>query len=71
MRLYKISALNTSQGDQPDSETHWVGSLADASAKRKQLTAEGWTRKEVETIEIDVPTDKAGLLGFLNAMGNE
>lgn len=67
MRLYKISAIHTGH-DQPLPETHWVGSLADASAKRKQLTAEGWTRKEVETEEIDVPTDKAGLMAFLNAM---
>jgi hypothetical protein len=66
MRLYKISALNTSQGEQPDSETHWVGSLADASAKRKQLAAEGWARKEVETVKVDVPTYKAGLIRFLN-----
>lgn len=70
MRLYKITALNTSRGDAPDSDITWVGSQTDAAAKRKQLTAEGFTRKEIETEEIDVPTDKAGLMAFLNKMRN-
>ena len=71
MRLYKITALNTSHGDTPDSDVTWVGSLAEASAQRKKLTIDGFARKEIETEEVDVPTDKAGLIGFLNKMRNE
>ena len=71
MRLYKITALNTSHGDTPDSDVTWVGSLAEASAQRKKLTTDGFARKEIETEEVDVPTDKVGLLGFLNKMRNE
>lgn len=66
MKLYKIFALNTSKGEQPDTELHWVGTQANAAAKRKQLISEGWKRAEISTEEIDVPTDKAGLLAFLN-----
>lgn len=71
MRLYKISALNTSQGGQPDSEVHWLGTQGECVLRRKQLAAEGWTRKEIDTLEVDVPTDKAGLLAFLNKLGDE
>ena len=71
MRLYKITALNTSHGDTPDSDVTWVGSLAEASAQRKKLTIDGFARKEIETEEVDVPTDKAGLIGFVNKMRNE
>lgn len=67
MRLYKITALNTSKGEQPDSETHWVGSKAEGVAKRKQLAVEGWTRKEINEVEIEVPTNKEGLLQWLNS----
>ena len=65
MKLYKITALNTSHGDTPDSETHWVGSQADAASKRQQLVTDGYKRAEIETTEVDVPTDKAGLLAWL------
>lgn len=73
MRLYKISAIRSadSNSELPDSEINWVGSLADASAKRKQLALEGWSRKEIETQEIDVPTDKAGLMAYLNCLATK
>ena len=71
MRLYKITALNTSHGDTPDSDVTWVGSLADASAQRKKLAIDGFARKEIESEEVDVPTDKVGLIRFLNKMRNE
>lgn len=61
MRLYRITAKNDARN-----QTHWVGSQAEASAHRKQLTAEGFKRAEITTEELDVPTDKKGLLDFLN-----
>lgn len=70
MKVYKITALrSTASSDTPDSEIHWVGSQADAASKRKELTSSGFKRAEIETAEVDVPTDKAGLLSWLNANG--
>jgi hypothetical protein len=66
MRLYKIIATNTNGEDLPDREIHWVGSKAEGVQARKKLYDEGWRRKDVEETEVDVPTDKAGLLEFLN-----
>lgn len=66
MKLYRIAAVNTSKGEQPDLETHWVGSKAEGVLKRKQLAAEGWTRKEISEVEVEIPTDKKGLLEWLN-----
>lgn len=66
MRLYKITAVNTSGGNQPDTETHWVGSKSEGVAMRKKLLAEGWTRCELAEVEIDIPTNKEGLLAWLN-----
>jgi len=67
MKLYKITASGWPTSEAPDSGIHWVGTQADAASKRKQLVADGYKRAEVYTDEVDVPTDKAGLLAFLNA----
>ena len=44
----------------------WVGTQADAAATRKAFMEEGAKRADLDTKEVDVPTDKAGLLEFLN-----
>lgn len=69
MRLYKITAKNPSDDSAalPDSETVWVGAKSEGVAARKQMAEDGWKRKEITEVEVDVPTDKAGLLAFLNA----
>ncbi|WP_087746385.1 MULTISPECIES: hypothetical protein [unclassified Acidovorax] len=67
MKLYKIAATGNPGSTTPDTETHWVGSQADAASRRKQLNADGFKRADIETHEVDVPTDKAGLLAWLNA----
>ena len=46
----------------------FVGTQADAVVERKHLLAAGWRRKEITTIEVEVPTDKAGLISFLNVL---
>ena len=66
MRLYKITAKNPSDTSLPDTHTTWVGSKAEGVQARKKLADDGWKRKEIEEVEVDVPTDKAGLLEFLN-----
>jgi hypothetical protein len=43
---------------------HWEGTQADATSKRKALKEEDCDN--ITTIEFDVPTDKPGLLAFLN-----
>ena len=59
MRLYHIHADNVSI---------WVGSKAEASSTRAYLVSnKGYKRADITTTEVDVPTDKAGLIGFLNS----
>lgn len=69
MRLYKIIAKNPSgaSANLPDTETVWVGAKSEGVVARKKMADDGWKRKEIEETEVDVPTDKAGLLAFLNA----
>lgn len=43
----------------------WQGTQEDAKAKRKELAATP-DINNVDTVEFDVPTDKPGLLKFLN-----
>lgn len=61
MKLYKTIADNGS-----DRLTLWAGTQADAASARKTFVQSGYKRAEVETVEVDVPTNKAGLLDFLN-----
>lgn len=64
MRLYKITAHTTRMP--LIRETKYVGSKSDGVIVRKALLEEGFMRKEIEEVEIDVPTDKVGLLEWLN-----
>jgi hypothetical protein len=48
-------------------EVRWAGSMADArEAKKLMMEDFELKRHQVDIDEIDVPTDKAGLLAFLN-----
>ncbi len=68
MKLYKITATKE---DAKDDFTRWVGSLTSASATRKDLvSAKHYKRDNVNTFEVDVPTNKEGLLNFLNNDGD-
>jgi len=70
MRLYRIStsSLNFYDNCAHLPSTLFVGSLAEAASARKVLIDQGATRKDIESVEVEVPTDKAGLMGFLNAL---
>ncbi|WP_025915470.1 hypothetical protein [Herminiimonas sp. CN] len=61
MKLYQTA------GENGDVHARWAGSQADASKQRVALKKEGY--RNVQTAEHDVPTDKAGLLGWLNENG--
>lgn len=63
MRLYKIEC-QTEEAPM----TQFVGTKSEGVDARKKLYADGFTRKEVVETEVDVPTDKAGLIAFLNKM---
>lgn len=66
MRLYKtIGLAEEDRGDSSQWIAQWQGTQADAAAARKDFKARGLAK--IETKEVDVPTDKAGLLTWLNA----
>lgn len=59
MKLYKVSAKDVS--------TKWVGAQADAASHRKFLNSvKKIPRDAITTEEVEVPTDKKGLLEWLN-----
>lgn len=49
-----------------DNPPMWSASQSDAASARAQLTKKGIPRAQVTTDEYDVPTDKKGLLKWLN-----
>lgn len=65
MKLYLITAASADTAIVPHAS--WVGSQAEAASTRKRLTPE-FRRAEITTSEVDVPTDKQGLIQFLNAL---
>lgn len=73
MKLYKTTVISiaTVNGvpDTKQTTVTWDGTQSDASAVRAAAVRDGAKRKDVETEAVDVPTDKTGLLEFLNARG--
>ena len=69
MNLYLVTAeVDVSEdGTKFARRAIWSGSQAEAASARKELTARGARRKDVKTYAVDVPTDKTGLLAWLNA----
>lgn len=64
MRLYKTNFIDDAADEGRREQATWSGTQADAAKDRKRLKTEGM--RSIETEEVDVPTDKAGLLQFLN-----
>jgi hypothetical protein len=62
MNLYRTTYTDDERPNLPLSD--WSGSQAEASKDRKRLKAEGM--RKIETTEEVVPTDKKGLLAWLN-----
>lgn len=46
-------------------------SQAECASARKELTDRGVKRKDITTAEVDVPTTKTELVGFLNMLLNK
>lgn len=68
MRFQQVIANNVlGDDDLPEGKrVSWHVSQSDAASKRKALVDQGYRRKDLVTNEVDVPTDKAGLLVWLN-----
>ena len=62
MKLYRITATR----DAEVKEVVWTGSQTESAKTRKELMGKEFKRAEIDTQEIDVPTNKDGLLAFLN-----
>lgn len=70
MRLYKITSPGHEESGVP-ARTSWAGSQVDARRSRMCLEEPlkhipSQRRPRVVVIDVDVPTDKQGLLDFLN-----
>lgn len=65
MKLYKTTA-KMADGS---ASVRWAGSQAEAATNRKVFNQSGVKREYISTEEVDVPTNKAGLLEWLNDLG--
>ena len=68
MRLYRVTANRSGHA-----ATKFVGTRADVAKAKDEFAEKYGVRRNADTSfeEVDVPTDKAGLLAFLNAeLGN-
>lgn len=63
MKLYRIDATT---GDGQDTVSQFVGTQSAGATLRKELGEQGFKRKDIVTAEVDVPTNKEGLIAFLN-----
>lgn len=66
MRLYKITAC-TNTAEAKTLPTLWAGSQTEAAKARKQMLELDASRATTETFELDIPTNKDGLLEWLRA----
>lgn len=58
MKLYRVSRTGH--------KAQWAPSQAEASSVKAKHMADGAKRNDLAVEAVDVPTDKAGLLGWLN-----
>lgn len=69
MKLHLVTAKMDFYDDDREREvSEFVGSQAEAASVRARHVKEGTPCKNITTIAVDVPTDKEGLLRFLNLM---
>jgi len=71
MRLYKQTAKVPDDDHMGvRSETLWSGSQAEAASQRAAWVKSGVKRADITTEEVEVPTNKQGLIGFLNQLSS-
>ena len=68
MRLYKTTCLCDNDDDkyEPSEMIAFDGTQAKAKKQREALRLDGM--RNIVTVEVDVPTDKAGLMAYLNEL---
>jgi hypothetical protein len=64
MRLYLVTA------NESPLNSIWAGSQSEAASARKTLVEQGAKRKDLMTQEVEVPTKKEELIGFLNLLAS-
>ncbi len=72
MKLYIVEGqVDVSEdGTKFEKVTTYCASQSECASARKSLTDRGTKRKDIITAEVDVPTTKAELIGFLNKVVN-
>ena len=70
MKLYLTTAhIDVSEdGTKFDDHAIWAGSQTDSAAARKEMITRGAKRKDLKTVEVEVPTRKEELIAFLNVL---
>ena len=66
MRLFLTSYLCDGDKDVTTLQGVYDGTQAEAAKQRKLLKLDGM--RNIDTSEVDVPTDKAGLMAYLNEL---
>lgn len=66
MKLYLVHGSIKTGDTGYETVAKWVGTQADCAATRADFINKGAKRADLTTDEINVPTDKTGLLEFLN-----
>lgn len=62
----KLYAITYTDDEQEKTYTQYVGTQADSSKLRTTLKKDGMTNIKAE--DAEVPTDKAGLIAYLNKL---
>lgn len=66
MKLYCTTYIDDEQPEHLARRQHWSGTQKEAGAVRKDLKAQMF--RNINTVEVNVPTDKPGLIAYLNAL---
>jgi len=66
MKLYLTSYIDDTEGRDTANCKQFTGTLSDASKSRVALKKEGM--RDIKTEDVDVPTDKTGLMAYLNKL---
>lgn len=48
----------------------YLGTMAQVTATKKELMAEGLKRKDISVSDVEIPDDKQGKLDFINSVLN-